>query len=302
MKILSGSSNEELARAVSDKLHIPLIPREIFVFPDGERRVQLQNSVLAEDIIIVQSTNPPVDTHYMELFLLIDAVRRSGGNKIYIVMPYLGYQRQDHIFRDGEAVSLEVIITMLEAQNVNGIMTFDLHSIKTSELFAIPIIHLSALPIFVEIIHNQDLFNESVLVSPDMGGIRRLKIISGMLGYMPMVTIQKERDVHSGHIRISGIQGDIKRRALIVDDMVSSGKTLIQASDALKEMGAEEVTAYITHPIFSADAAIALQKSSLDKILVTDSVAVPESNRFMKLEIVSIAATIAREIREEYLA
>lgn len=300
MKIFSGSSNISLATSLAASLHLPLSPREKTVFPDSECRIQLKESVLDEDVIVVQSTSTPVDSHYMELFFLIDAVRRNGGKDITVVMPYMGYQRQDHLFRDGEAVSLEVIIRMLEAQNVKEIITFDLHSIKIPELFTIPIRHLSALPLFVEKIR-QNIWDDkdSFLVSPDRGGIRRVKIISGLLKNMSFVSMKKERDLHTGHVSVLGIEGRIRQRALIIDDMISSGKTIIKAAEALKERGVREVFVFVTHPVFSDDAPRLLQESVVDKVFVTDSVELPDYKKFAKLEILSIAGMIAGELKGE---
>jgi ribose-phosphate pyrophosphokinase len=297
MKIVSGSSNVFLAEKIAAELSLTLTPREIFIFPDGERRIRIEESVVDEDIILVQSTAAPVDTNYLELFFLADAVRRSGARSTTVVMPYLGYQRQDHVFRDGEAVSLEVVIRMLEALHVDRVITLDLHSIKIPEFFHIPLSHLSALPLFAATIkQNKWDTRDSFLVSPDMGGVRRIKHIAEMLGEMPYVTIKKERDLATGSLGFSAIYGEVGKRALIVDDMASSGKTLIQAADLLHGKGAEEVYAFITHPIFSESAHEDLDRSSIAKVFVTDSVFVPDERRFAKLEILSVSAMIAQEL------
>jgi ribose-phosphate pyrophosphokinase len=298
VKIISGSSNIPLAEKIAAALNISVTPREIFIFPDAERRIQIQESVVDHEVVIVQPTATPADTNYMETFFLADAAKRSGASSITVVMPYLGYQRQDHVFRDGEAVSLEVVIHMLESLDVDRMVALDLHSIKIPEFFRIPLRHLSALPLFAEIIkENNWLTSDSFLVTPDMGGIRRIKIISELLEDMNYVTVTKDRDLATGSIGISAMEGDIKKRALIVDDMASSGKTLIQASDMLREKGAEEVYAFVTHPIFSQEAPSHLQESSIDKVFVTDSVFVPVEKRFAKLEILSVSGMIAEELR-----
>ncbi len=195
MKIFSGSSNKPLAEDIARHLDIPLSPVEVFIFPDGERRVRIEENVVDEDTIVVQSTSTPVDNHYMELFFLIDSLKRSGAKSITVVMPYFGYQRQDHVFRSGEAVSLDVVIKMLESLGVSKVVAFDLHSIKIPELFHIPVIHLSGLPLFSYIAQksgwNKD---ETCLVSPDMGGIRRIEQIATMLDGMSYVATIKDRD------------------------------------------------------------------------------------------------------------
>src|SRR3989338_8012806 len=150
MKVFSGSSNKPFAEKVAKSLNTSLSPLEIFIFPDGERRVRVIDRMVGQDTVVVQSTSPNPDTAYMELFFIVDALKRSGAKSVTAVIPYLGYQRQDHVFRDGEAVSLEVIIETLESVGMDKLITFDLHSIKIPELFSMPIVHLSALPIFAE--------------------------------------------------------------------------------------------------------------------------------------------------------
>lgn len=297
MKIFSGSSNEDLAQNIANSLTLPLSSREIFIFPDGERRIQIQENVVDEHVVIVQPTSPPVDTNYLELFFLADAAKRSGAKAVTAVIPYLGYQRQDHVFREGEAVSLEVMIKTMEAVGVDRVITHDLHSIKIPEVFSIPVRHLSALPLFAKKIRDEGWVNdETHLVTPDMGGIRRIKIISEHLDNMEHVSIVKDRNIDTGEIKASGYEGEIKKRMLIVDDMISSGKTIVQAARLLSEKGAEEVYVFVTHAIFSKEAPVILQSSEVKKVFITDSVFVPEEKRFEKLEILSIAPVIANTL------
>src|ERR1035437_7471881 len=182
MNIFSGSASKKLAGKIAKDLNLELSPVEIFVFPDGEKRIRIQENVLGKDCIIIQSASTPPDENYMELFIMIDALKRSGAKSIKVVIPYLGYQRQDHIFRDGEAVSLEVIAEILTTVGMTQLFSFDLHSPKIPEVFSVPVHHLSALPIFAEKIKKDCNLSEIVLVSPDMGGIRRIKEVSEILG------------------------------------------------------------------------------------------------------------------------
>lgn len=302
MKIFSGSSNKPLAQDIARHLEIPLSPVEIFLFPDGERRIRLEESVVDEDVVIVQSTSTPVDHNYMELFFLIDGAKRSGAKSVTVIMPYVGYQRQDHIFRDGEAVSLDVVITILETLRVDKMVVFDLHSIKIPELFHIPIVHLSALPLFAYVAKKSHWTKQDTcLVSPDLGGLRRIKQISALLDSMPYVATVKNRDLDTGDIEMHEIQGDtndLRKRALIVDDMISSGKTIVKSANLLKENGVEQIYVLVTHPIFSEDAGELLQNAPIAKVFVTDSVMIPQQKRFEKLEIISLALEIAKTLRE----
>lgn len=300
MKIFSGISNKPLAQKIAKELGIGLSPIEIHVFPDGEKRVRVLEKVVDEDCVVVQPTSPNPDADYMELFFIVDALKRNGAKKITAVIPYLGYQRQDHVFRSGEAVSLEVIIKTLEAVGADKIVTFDLHSIKIPELFHIPVVHLSALPIFAKKIKKMSMVNgqwsKVVLVSPDMGGIRRIKQLSEILDHVPYATIEKNRDLKSGKIEASVVHGTVKKQVIIVDDMISTGSTIVVAADLLSKNGAEEIFVFATHPVFSKDAHTVLQKSKVKKVFATDTITVPKEKEFPKLEVISVAGMIATSL------
>ena len=333
MKIFSGTSNKPLAEKIAQELGIPLSPLEIFTFPDGEQRVRAEERVVDEQCVVVQSTSTPAAQNYMELFFVVDALKRSGASQVIVVMPYMGYQRQDHVFRDGEAVSLDVVVHALESSGAGKVFTFDLHSIKIPEIFSVPVAHLSALPLFSDIIRGNkwdkgDIgelgtfvssvpFGSSVpsiLVSPDMGGLRRIKILSELLEGMEWIATVKDRDLETGSIvinkidssegfgrelsRIGSGQEELQgRRAFIVDDMIASGKTVVESAKLLKKYGAEEISVFATHAVFSPEAPELLQQSLIQKVFVTDSVFVPEEKKFEKLEIVSISELVAKELQ-----
>lgn len=306
MKIFSGSSNKPLAEKIAEKLHTKLSPVEIHIFPDGERRVRVEDKVVNQDAVIVQSTSTPTDQNYIELFFLADAVVRSGGKHVTAVIPYLGYQRQDHVFRDGESVSLQVVVKTMEVVGIDRFVVFDLHSIKIPEFFRIPVKHLSALPLFAETIKKEGWNNtNSILISPDMGGIRRIKILSDMLDNMPYAAIEKNRDLQTGNVEASNIEsftGELQlrdKRAIIVDDMISSGSTIATAANLLLEEGVKEMSVFATHPVFSSEAPKVLQNSAVKQVFVTDTVYVPEDKYFSKLHILTVAGMIAKEIKGE---
>jgi len=316
MKLFSGSSNKPLAEKVAEILNTKLSPIETMIFPDGERRVKLNTDVVEEDTVVIQSTNTPVDQNYIELFFIIDALKRSGAKSVTAVIPYLGYQRQDHVFRDGEVVSLEVMIRFLESLNVDNIIALDLHSIKIPELFEIPVTHLSGLPLFAQRIKSKafnvlvdsddpkDFLKDTILVSPDMGGLRRIEQMSEMLHAMPWIATVKDRDLRTGDITIKQFDGPLNpselpgKRALIVDDMISSGNTVIQSAQLLKDNGVVSCDVFVTHAIFSEDAPELLQDSSIDRVYVTDSVFIPEEKFFPKLHVLSIAEMVAKELQK----
>jgi ribose-phosphate pyrophosphokinase len=298
MLIFSGSSNKPLAQKIANHLDKKISPVEIFVFPDGEKRIRIKEKVLGQDCVVVQSASIPPDENYMELFIMIDALKRSGAKSVKAVIPYLGYQRQDHIFRDGEAVSLEVIAEILTRVGMTELFSFDLHSPKIPEIFSVPVHHLSALPTFAEEIKRNFNLNEIVLVSPDMGGIRRIRQVSEMLGNIPFATIEKNRDLTNGEINDAGLTGDFRGKvAVIVDDMISTGITMVEAANLLIENGAVKVFAFATHAILARYAEKILQKSKIEKVVVSNTVEVPAYKLFPKLQILSIAEIAAKALK-----
>lgn len=299
MKIFSGNSNRKLATKIVKDLKLDLSPVEIFVFPDGEKRIRIQEKVLGQDCIIIQSASIPPDENYMELFIMIDALKRSGAKSIKTIIPYLGYQRQDHIFRDGEAVSLDVIANILKAVGMTELYSFDLHSPKIPEIFSVPVHHLSALPTFAQKIKKDFDLSKIVLVTPDMGGIRRIKEMSELLGNLPIATIVKNRDLANGEINDSELEGDVRGKiALIIDDMISTGQTIVEASKMLLEKGALKVFVFATHAILAKNADKLLQNSRIERVVVSDTISVPSYSLFPKLEIVSISGIAAKALRE----
>ncbi len=316
MKVFSGSSNKPLAEEIVKLIDTNLSPIETMIFPDGERRVKLNVSVVEEDTVVIQSTNTPVDQSYIELFFIIDALKRSGAKSVTAVIPYLGYQRQDHVFRDGEVVSLDVMIRFLESLKVDRVIAFDLHSIKIPELFHISVTQLSALPLFAERIQSKafnalvdsddpkNFLKDTVLVSPDMGGLRRIEQMAELLGGIPWIATVKDRDLRTGDISIKEFEGPLNpsdlpgKRALIIDDMISSGGTVIQSALLLKDNGVVSCDVFATHAIFSEEAPEQLQDSNIDRVYVTDTVFIPEEKFFPKLHILSVVETIAKTLKE----
>lgn len=296
MLLFSGNSNKPLAKKIAEILGLNLGDLEITTFPDNENRVRVVENVVGEDAVVVQSTGITPNLYYIELFLIIDSLKRSGAKSITLVIPYLGYQRQDHIFRDGEAVSLEVIISILEKLGVTKVISFDLHSVRIPELFHVPVIHLSAIPLFAEEIKKMDL-DDAVLVSPDMGGIARIKKISELCGNLPYVSIVKDRDLVTGNIESTTINGEVKKTAIIVDDVISTGDTIVEAVKLLENNGVKDVYVLATHGILAGNASAKLQNSNIKKVIITDTIKVPDNKLFEKLEIISVSNSIAEELR-----
>lgn len=298
MKIFSGTSNELLAQKIAENLDLKLSGLEVFIFPDGEKRVRILDEVLNEDVVIAQSTPSPVDENYMQLFFAIDALKRGGAKSVTAVVPYFGYQRQDHMFRTGEDVSVKVIAEILGKIGLNKLIAVDFHSIKIQEIFDFPVSHLSALSEFAKVIKNKGWNkDDAVLVTPDMGGIRRIKILSEMLDRMPYVVIEKNRDLQTGGVSAEKIIGKLNKKAIIADDMISSGKTIAVAAELLRKNGAEEICVFATHAVFSDQAPQILQNAPISEVYVADTVFVPKEKKFPKLKILSVSELIAEQLK-----
>ncbi len=301
MLIFSGSSNKNLAKKIAGRLGVSLSQIEIHTFPDKENRVRVIDKVLDKDVIVVQSTGVSPNRYYMELFFILDSLKRSGARSVTLVIPYLGYQRQDHIFRSGEAVSLEVIVNLIKTLKVDSVISFDLHSLRIEEFFKakrIKLYHLSALRVFAKEIERME-GNDLVLVSPDMGGIRRIQLLSELLGNkIPCISIDKDRNLNTGEVTSTKINGEVKKRAIIVDDVISTGKTLISAAELLKKNGVEEIYVMATHGIFAGDAPEDLENSIIKKVIVSDTIEIRNNRRFNKLQMVSVSPLITKTLKK----
>lgn len=298
MLIVGDPQNKSLSEFIAKKLRIELIYPEITIFPDSEQRVRIPQVVSGQRVYLLKSIIPPVDSAVMQLTFLVDALNKNGADKVIGVIPYIPYMRADHIFRTGEAVPLEVVISMIQDSKLNEIIIVDPHSIKIPEMFKIPVHNLSALPMFArKIQETEPNSNNITIVSPDMGGIRRLKILDELLGGVNQVVINKDRNYESGEVRVAEYEGIIRGKCFIVDDIISTGKTVVQAIDTLNQGGADQVFVFATHPVFSENASELLSGSNAEKIFVTDSIPVPEDKKFEKLEILSTADLIAGVIR-----
>lgn len=288
--------SDGLAAALSSSLNFP----DITVFPDGERRVRLCESVVEEDVVFLKtaSVTPNVDSFIVETAFLIDAIKRSGANTVTGIIPYIPYSRADHVFRDGEAVPLEVVIHMFENAGLSKVVFVDPHTIKMSEMFSIDVVNLSALSLFADKIKQLDFDRDNaVIVSPDMGGLRRMEQLSGMLDGLPFASIEKDRNYDDGSIKANGVHGEIKKTCFVVDDIISSGRTIVQAVEKLKDKGATTVYVFATHPVLSENASEILEKCGAKKIFVTDALPVSQEKEFETLEVLSLAPLLERALQ-----
>lgn len=292
--------NRELSERLAKSLGLPVIYPDLHVFPDGEMRVRILEEVADQEIILLKTHTNPIDSSIMQTCFLLDALKKNGAGLVTLIVPYLGYMRGDHMFRTGEAVPLEVVISALETNGAAKVILIDPHSIRIPELFHIPVTALTALSIFAEKIKSMNLPLDSyTLVTPDMGGIRRIKLLSEMLGDASYASIEKNRDLETGHVEAAKVEGVIHKTCFVVDDMISSGGTIVKGLGALEALGAEDMYVMATHAVFSEQAPSLLENSLAKKVFVTDTLPLPDNKLFSKLEVLSVAPLIAHALQNE---
>lgn len=291
MKIISGLSNPGLANRIAKELGVELLLTKIDHFHDGELRVQVEGKI-GKDIIIVQSTNTPVNDHLMELLLLADTAKRAGAQNIISIIPYFGYSRQDRCTYKNGPISSSLVIKMLETSGINHVITLDLHSAQLEGMFNVPITNLSTESIFFPVGKNR---NNTIIVSPDVGGIPRARNYCSLFG-MDLAIVNKTRDVNNKCL-MSEVIGDVDgKNCIIVDDIVDGASTLCMATELLIKKGAKSVEAIITHSVLSKDAKRKIDESRVDKIYTTDSINHIElPNKFTILPIHELIGSVIKE-------
>lgn len=296
-KIFSGNSNIPLASEIAQQLGQNLSKVEIIRFADSECRVRIEEDVEDRDVFIIQSLSSPVDENLMELLLLGDAVKRGEARKVIAVLPYHGYARQDRVHRPGECLSSAVVTKLIEAVGFDKVITCELHSDAVLGFFKIPLIHLSGLSLFRKDLEKTK--NELVVISPDAGAVKRAQSFAEDLD-VPLALIEKKRDLNQPHkVTAMKVVGEVKGKiAFIVDDVIVTGGTLVNAAYLLKEKGAKSVLAAATHADFVGGADKILQDSPIDKIWVTDTIPIPAERKFAKLTIFPIASIIVSAMKK----
>lgn len=303
MKLLTGNSNRALARAVASYLELPLTDCTVNRFADQEIFVQIHENVRGEDMFILQSTSAPADGNLMELLILTDALRRSSARRITAVIPYFGYARQDRRAIGRTPISAKLVANLIASAGVNRVITVDLHTDQIQGFFDNPTDNLYSAPVMTPDIQEHYDTKSLMIVSPDVGGVARARAIAKRIG-VDLAIVDKRRP-RPGASEVMNIIGDVSGQScLLIDDIVDSGGTLINAAEALLEAGAKEVSAYITHGVLSEGACERIGASNLKELVVTDSIQETEAQRqTANIRRVTIAPLIgealARTAREQ---
>ncbi|MDH2445480.1 ribose-phosphate diphosphokinase [Amnibacterium sp. CER49] len=299
--LISGRAHPELAEAVAAELDTTLLPVDVRAFASGEIYTRMEESVRGADAFVIQSYGAPINEWLMEQLIMVDTLKRASAKRITVVAPYYPYSRQDKKSRGREPISARLIADLFKTAGAERIMSVDLHAAQIQGFFDGPLDHLFAMPVLMEHIRATVDRSNLTVVSPDMGRVRVADVWSDNLD-VPLAIIHKRRDpMVANQVTVHEIVGDVRgRMCLLVDDMIDTAGTIVKAAEALKANGATGVIVAATHAVFSPPAVERLSGAPIDRVIVTDTLPLPDDKRFATLEVLSIAPLIARAIHEVF--
>ena len=297
MKILAGTSNSKLSKAIARNLKQKLVNTNIKRFADDEIYVEINENIRGNTIFVVQSTSNPANDNLMELLICIDALKRSSAKNITAVIPYFGYARQDRKVVPRTAISAKLVSDLITNAGANRILSVDLHAGQIQGFFNIPVDNLFATPIFAKHIKKQIKSKNIICVAPDVGGVERTRALSRRIN--SNIAIIDKRRPAPGKSEVMNIVGNVnKKTCIIVDDIIDSGGTIVNAANALKDKGAKEVFVYITHAVLSGNAVDKIEKSQIKKLITTDTIDNSKKiQKSKKIEVISISQMMSEAIK-----
>lgn len=294
MKIFSGNSNRPLAEAICQKIGVQLGKCAVDTFPDGETRVKIGENVRGEDVFVVQSTSPPANHNLMELFIMIDALRRASASRITAVIPFYGYARQDRKDQPRVPITAKLVANLLVAAGVNRVLTMDLHAQQIVGFFDIPVDHLYAAPVMYDYLKRKCI-KDLVVVSPDVGGVKMANAYAQVLG-AELAIVVKQR-ISPWEVSPLSLVGNVaNKNVLLVDDLTETAGTLVSAAEFLKKQGAKNICACVVHAVLNDIGIERLKKSCIDELVTTDSVYRPAIEG-MNITTLSVAGLLGEAIR-----
>jgi ribose-phosphate pyrophosphokinase len=296
IKLVAGNSNPALAQEIANWLHLPLTKAVVRRFADMEIFVEIQENVRGSDVYIIQSTSFPANDHLMELLIITDALRRASARRITAVIPYFGYARQDRKVGPRTPISAKLVANLISHAGANRVLTIDLHAGQIQGFFDIPTDNLYASPLMVRDIKERFDLKALTVVSPDVGGVTRARGLAKRID-APLAIIDKRRE-RPNESEVMNVIGEVGgQTCLLVDDIVDSGGTLVNAADALLKSGAKDVFAYITHGVLSGGAVARISASKLKELVITDSILPTEAVRVARnMRVLSIASLMGEAI------
>lgn len=295
MKIIAGSSNPQLALNIALQLNIPMVECHIDKFANGEKRIQIDNEVKNQDVVLIQSFSDPVDERIIETVLIADALERLGAHEVSLFIPWFGYSFQDKVFLPGQPLSAKVIAKIIESSCIKKVYLLDLHNVSIPGFFSIPTYHLSAMEEFITHIQEHFDLSSSLVVSPDFGGLKRARLFANAL-HLELASVEKHRDLVTGQVTMTKLEGNVKGKTILIfDDAILSGQTVVEVAKLLKGQGAKEVHFFATHGVFTGDALKNLEKSSIDTVTVTNSI--ERAEQFPKITILDISKILVENLQ-----
>ena len=296
IRLVAGNSNPALAEGIGAYIGIPLTKAVVRRFADMEIFVEIQENVRGADVFVLQSTSFPTNDHLMELLIIIDALRRASARRITAVIPYFGYARQDRKPGPRTPISAKLVANLITRAGADRVLTVDLHAGQIQGFFDIPTDNLFAAPVMVRDIKQRFSLDDVIVVSPDVGGVVRARGLAKRIN-VPLAIIDKRRE-RPGELEVANVIGEVDGRiCVLIDDIVDSGGTLLNAADALLEKGASAVYAYISHGVLSGGAVARVNKSSLKELVITDSIQPTDAvNASANIRVLSIATLIGEAI------
>ena len=298
IKILAGNSSKELAGKIADYIGVPLADCEVGTFSDGEICLNMNETVRGCDVFVVQSTNSPVNDNLMELLIMIDALKRASAGRITAVIPYYGYARQDRKAKSRDPITAKLVANLITAAGADRVLTMDLHAAQIQGYFDIPLDHLLGGSILADYFNEKEI-EDLVVVSPDLGSVTRSRKFANCLkGEVPIAIIDKRRP-KANVSEVMNIIGEVEgKNVILLDDMIDTAGTIVNAANALKEFGAKEVYACCTHGVLSGPAIERIANSAINELIVLDTIQLPEEKQIDKIKVKTVAPLFGNAIKK----
>ena len=296
IKILAGNASKELAEKIAKQLNVSVLDCEVGTFSDGEICVNMNETVRGCDVFVVQSTNSPVNNNLMELLIMIDALKRASAGRITAVIPYYGYARQDRKAKARDPITAKLVANLIVAAGADRVLTMDLHASQIQGYFDIPLDHLLGGPLLSEYFNEKNI-EDLVVVSPDLGSVTRSrKFANSLNGEVPIAIIDKRRP-RPNVCEVMNLIGEVEgKNVILLDDMIDTAGTIVNAVEAVKKFGAKDVYVCCTHAVLSGPAIERIENSSMKELVVLDTIQLPEEKQMEKIKVKSVAPIFAEAI------
>jgi ribose-phosphate pyrophosphokinase len=300
LKIFCGNASKELAQKIADKLMIPMGKSNVRKFSDGETGAAIGETVRGNDVFVIQSTSNPCNDNLMELLIMIDALKRASAGRITAVMPYYGYARQDRKVQARDPITAKLVADIITTAGADRVLTMDLHAAQIQGFFNIPVDHLLGIPVLAAYYQKKEFDkSKTVVVSPDLGSVTRTRNFAKKLG-IPLGIIDKRRP-EANKAEVMNVIGDVEGKTVIMlDDMVDTAGTIVNAAEALNKLGATDIYVCATHPILSGGATEKIKHSSITEFVFTDTIPIPQEKMADNIKVLSIANIFAQAIERIY--